>query len=77
MIIKNSLLHEMKKKYRSGWINIFDRKETAFRDIADHKIQKPFNNLPQRIILKKEEEELLMLFEEGVNENALSRRKSA
>jgi len=53
----------MKKKYRSKWINISDRKAIAFKDIEDHKIRNPFNHLPQKLILSEEEEELLMLLE--------------
>ena len=46
---------EIKKKYRRGWFNIFERKEVSFREIDHTKIKTPFKHLPERFYLTEEE----------------------
>ena len=53
---------EIKKKYRRGWFNIFERKEVPFRNIDSAKIKTPFEHLPERFYLTEEEKEIIALF---------------
>lgn len=53
---------EIKKKYRRGWFNIFERREVSFRNIDITKFKNPFNHLPERFYLTKEEKEIVALY---------------
>ena len=53
---------DIKKNYRKGWYNIFERREVPFRNIDVSKIKNPFNHLPERFYLTEEEEEIIALF---------------
>jgi len=53
---------EIKKKYRRGWFNIFEWKEMLFTNIDITKLKTPFDHLPERLFLTKEEKEVLALY---------------
>ncbi len=59
---------EIKKKYRRGWFNVFDR-EITYGKKGGYAIENPFNDLPNKIFLSKEEKELLAILE---NKNRFS-----
>jgi len=53
---------EIKKKYRRGWFNIFERKEVPYSSIDTTKFKTPFNHLPERFYLTEEEKEIVALY---------------